>query len=84
MAAASASDVARATAQGTVLAVEVDGTRYGKIHYVAPGRGVRAARNTSLGLVASLALAGVAWHYYAIYKVTSNAINDQLLLTFNP
>ena len=61
MAAASAADVARATAQGTVLAVEVDGTRYGKSHYVAPGRGVRAARSTLLGLVVSLALADVAY-----------------------
>ena len=64
MEAATATNLARATAQGTILAVEVEGTRYGRGHYAAPGRGARAAKKRSVGLAATLALLGLAYFYY--------------------
>ena len=57
-------DLERATRQGTILAVTVDGTRYGKSHYVAPGRGLRAVKKTSIALSSLLGLGLFGYIYY--------------------
>lgn len=64
MEAASNYDLERATAQGTILGIHVDGTRYGKGNYVAPGRGLRVVKRTSTVLMSTMALVGLGYYYY--------------------
>lgn len=61
---ASTDDLVRATAQGTMLGIQVDGTRYGEGYYVAPGRGIRAAKMTSAAFLSAVALVGLGYYHY--------------------
>ena len=61
---ASSDDLDRATRQGTILGVQVDGTRYGKGHYVAPGRGLRVAKGGSAVFASTVALVGLGYYSY--------------------
>jgi len=61
---ASSDDLERATAQGTILGVRVDGTHYGMGHYVAPGSGIRKVEMTSVVFVSTMGLVGLGYYFY--------------------
>jgi len=61
---ASTEDLELATAQGTILAVTVDGERYGKSYYHAPGHTKHVIINILIALVSAAAVIGLAYFYY--------------------
>jgi len=63
MEAASYDDLAAATQQGTILAITVDGTTYGKGYYRAPGRAREVLKRTSAVLLGFSGLAVLVWAY---------------------
>mmetsp|Transcript_37366 Transcript_37366/g.55682 ORF Transcript_37366/g.55682 Transcript_37366/m.55682 type:complete len:640 (-) Transcript_37366:155-2074(-) len=65
---ASTSDLVLASQQGTILAIKVDGTTYGKGHYTAPGHYRRRIKYGSIGLLFSAVLIGLVYVYCRFFR----------------
>lgn len=61
---ASADDLDKATKQGTILAIKVDGQHYGRGHYTAPGHAMRVFKKSSAILLSTVGLLGCAFLYF--------------------